>query len=114
VLIDRPPFYQEHLTENHINIAHLFIIISNLYEDNQQEKIDYLEKALKILEENIHLQYDITAYCFQLIGQYYQKQNNKKKASIFYRKTLEIQKKIYPTDHFILNETQSLINSTEN
>jgi tetratricopeptide (TPR) repeat protein len=107
-------FYEQHLTENHINIAHLLMIIAGLYEDNENEKIEFLERASKILQENIHLQYDTTANCFKLIGQYYQKQNVKNKALMFYMKTLEIQKKIYPEDHFILNETQCLIDDIEN
>ncbi|CAF1272174.1 unnamed protein product [Adineta steineri] len=102
-------FYEQHLTKNHINIVHLLLIIAELYEDNDKERIDYLEKALKILEENIHLHYDTTANCLKLIGQYYQKQQLNDKAMTFYKRTLEIQKKIYPKKHFTLKEIQYLI-----
>jgi tetratricopeptide (TPR) repeat protein len=112
--LDQLNFYEQYLMESHINIARLLMIIAELYEDNEEQKIEFLERASGILQENIHLQYDTTANCFKLIGQYYQKQNLKNRAIMFYMRTLEIQKKIYPEDHFILNETQCLIDDIEN
>jgi tetratricopeptide (TPR) repeat protein len=113
--IKRLNFYEQHLTENRINIAYLFMIIAELYEEHEKERMDFLERASSILQETTHLHYDTTANCFKLLGQYHQKQNlNNNEALKFYRKTLEIQKKIYPNDHPILDETQCLINDIEN
>ena len=106
-------FYEYHLTEYHINMAYLFIIIAELYEDNEKERINFLKKALDILQENLHLHYETTASCMKLIGQYYQKQNLTDQAIEFYGKTLEIYQKIYPQDHFTIKETKDLIGTTE-
>ncbi|CAF1492787.1 unnamed protein product [Adineta steineri] len=106
-------FYEQYLTYNHVNIAYLFMIIAELYEDNEIERIEFLEKALNILQENIHLHYDTTANCLKLIGQYYQKQNSLELAMGFYIKCQEIQKKIYFEDHPTLKEIQYLINTID-
>jgi tetratricopeptide (TPR) repeat protein len=101
--------------ENHINVAHLCIIIAKLYEDHEREKINYLERALKILQENIHLQYATTADCLMMIGNYFQKQNeNISKAKKYYIRALELQEKIYPKDYPVLSKTQGLIDNIEN
>ncbi|CAF0979839.1 unnamed protein product [Adineta steineri] len=106
-------FYEQYLTYNHVNVAYLFMIIAELYEDNEIERIEFLEKALNILQENIHLHYDTTANCLKLIGQYYQKQNSLELAMGFYIKCQEIQKKIYFEDHSTLKEIQCLINTID-
>jgi tetratricopeptide (TPR) repeat protein len=107
-------FYQQYLTENHVNLAYLFMIIAELYDENEEEKIEFLEKALRILHENIYQQYAITADCLMAMGNYYHKQKLNNKAKMYYIRALEIQKKIYPKNHSILEKTQGLINVIEN
>jgi tetratricopeptide (TPR) repeat protein len=113
--LDQLSFYEQYLTENHINVAHLLIIIAKLYEDDEREKISYLERALKIMEENIHLQYATTAECLMMIGNYFERQNeNIRKAKKYYIRALELQKRIYPEDYPLLSKTQDLIDNIEN
>lgn len=102
-------YYEQYLTKDHVNIAYLLMIMAELYENNEDQRIICLEKASKILEKNLHLHYDTTANCFKLIGQYYEKKHLNEKGITFYMKTLEIQKKIYPENHLVLKETQYLI-----
>ncbi|CAF1289003.1 unnamed protein product [Adineta ricciae] len=102
-------FYEHCLTKDHPNIAHLLMILAELYEVNEDQRIDYLQKALNILEENRHHNYDQTANCFKLIGKFYAEKHLYEQAKIFFKKTLEIQKQIYPNKHLIIKETQYLI-----
>ncbi|CAF3352756.1 unnamed protein product [Rotaria socialis] len=98
----------------HVNIAHLSMKISELFEDSNDQKKDLLLKALRILETSVHLEYVATANCLMMIAEYYQKQNFDERASNYYIRALEKRKKIYPKDHFIILKTQSLIGTNGN
>ncbi|CAF4466627.1 unnamed protein product, partial [Adineta steineri] len=91
------------------SIANIYMEISQLYDYNHSNHIYYLEKALNIFENNIHIQYLITYQCFSFIANYYFKKSLFDKSRKYYLKTLEIQKKIYPKDHSIIIQTQSII-----
>ena len=62
--------YEEYLTKNHFNVAYLLMTIAELYEDNEEERIEFVERAAQILQENIHLQYYATANCFKMAGDF--------------------------------------------
>jgi tetratricopeptide (TPR) repeat protein len=111
--LDQLSFYDQYLPESHINIAHLSMKIGELYEDNDDRKLHSLQRALHILEKNIHLEYATSANCLMMIAEYYQKRNAYEKALQYYIRALEIRKKIYPTNHSIVFETQSLIDAIE-
>jgi tetratricopeptide (TPR) repeat protein len=105
---------EKHLPLNHMAIAYLSLKIGELYGDNDDRKISSLERALNILEKNIHFEYVTIASCLIMIAQYYQKQNVNENASKYYNRAIEIQKKIYPENHSIIIETQHLIDETQN
>ncbi|CAF3412201.1 unnamed protein product [Rotaria socialis] len=75
-------FCQEQLTiyekepfENRVKIANILINIGELYDDNSDEKIQVLDKALSILKKNVRVQYAVTAGCLFMIAEYYHKRN---------------------------------------
>jgi tetratricopeptide (TPR) repeat protein len=97
--------YEEHLPSNHIANAYLLMKLGELYDDNHEEKKAVLERALHILEESFHLEYETTATCLMMIAQYYQNKNQKIDALQYYKRALEIRHKIYPDDHLIIKQT---------
>ncbi|CAF1042827.1 unnamed protein product [Rotaria sordida] len=107
-------FYEKYLPENHIIIGHLLMILGEFYEEIDDRKINSLQRALRIFEKNVHLEYATTANCLIMIAEYYQKQNVYERALKYYIRAIEIRKKIYPKDHSILLETESLIDLVTN
>ena len=105
--------YSQYLPIDHPSIAHLLIVKGKLYRDNNPEQIQCYEKALYILEKNIHYEYESTANCLMLMGQYYDCREMYEKSIDNYRRAIEIQIKIYPADHAILLKTQNLIQLVE-
>ena len=112
--LDHLSFYEQHLGESHINIAHLLMKIAELYAHDDEQKIKSLERALDILQENFFREYATIASCLMMIAEYHQKQNNIQIALKLYIRTIEIQKKIYPKDHWLSIKTQGLIKALEN
>ena len=110
---DQLSFYEKCLPENHVSIAHLSMKIAELYEDNDDRKIYSLQRALRILEKSVHLEYATTAACLMMIGEYHQRRNANEKALKYYNRALEIRKKIYPKDHSIILKTNSAIDTVE-
>ncbi|CAF1433687.1 unnamed protein product [Adineta steineri] len=102
-------WYEKYFPDCYSSIANIYMEISQLYDYNHSNHIYYLEKALNIFENNIHIQYLITYQCFSFIANYYFKKSLFDKSRKYYLKTLEIQKKIYPKDHSIIIQTQSII-----
>ncbi|CAF4498289.1 unnamed protein product [Rotaria sp. Silwood2] len=103
--------YEKEPFENQISIANILITIGELYDDNNDEKIRVLDRALSILKKNIHIQYAAAADCFFMIAEYYHKRNVDEKAFDHAMRALEIRRKIYPNNHSILIETQCLIDA---
>ncbi|CAF3567861.1 unnamed protein product [Rotaria sp. Silwood1] len=79
--------------------------------NNNDQKIQVLDKALSLLKKNMHIQYATTANCSFMIAEYCYKQTISEKAYDHAMRALEIRKKIYPDDHSILIETQGLIDA---
>ncbi|CAF5060892.1 unnamed protein product, partial [Rotaria magnacalcarata] len=65
--------YEKEPFENRIKIANILINIGELYDDNSDEKIQVLDKALSILKKNVRVQYAVTAGCLFMIAEYYHK-----------------------------------------
>ncbi|CAF3064516.1 unnamed protein product [Rotaria sp. Silwood2] len=103
--------YEKEPSENEISMANILMIIGELYEDSNDQKIQVLDKALSLLKKNMHIQYATTAKCCFMIAEYYHKQNISKKAFDHAMRALEIRRKIYPDNHSILIETQTLIDT---
>ena len=100
-------WYENHFSERYLSIANILLEISQLYDDENSNKIVYLEKALNIFQNNIHIQYLTTSNCLICIGNHYFYD----KARNYYLKAIEIQNKIYPKDHSIILKTQSIIDT---
>jgi len=111
--VDQLCFYEKYLLGNHVSIAHLTMKIGELYEDSDDRKILSLQRALRILEKSVHIEYATTANCLMMIAEYYQKRNAHERVLKYYIRALEIRKKNYPKDHSIILKTQSLIDTGE-
>ncbi|CAF1600701.1 unnamed protein product [Didymodactylos carnosus] len=105
--------YEQHLSENHTGIAYLLMKLGELYEEDDNQKIQAYKRALHILEKNVHLEYATTANCLTLVAQYYTGKSMHEEALVYYKRAMEIQKKIYPAGLSILIETQKLIDRAE-
>lgn len=64
-------FYEQHLDENHLGIAHLLIQIPGLCEDGDEQTIKSLERALCVLQQNVHDDYAALVNCLLLIAEYH-------------------------------------------
>jgi len=100
--------YQKELSENHIAIAHILMILGKL-----SNKIDYYETALTIFERNISQEYASTANCLMLLAKYYAEQNLYEKALLFYTRAYEIHRKIYPSNHSLILESEKMLSCIE-
>jgi tetratricopeptide (TPR) repeat protein len=100
--------YQKDLSENHITIAHILMILGKL-----SDKIDYYETALTIFERNISQEYASTANCLMLLAKYYAEQNLYEKALSFYMRAYEIHRKIYPLNHSLILESGNMLSCIE-
>jgi len=103
--------YERDLPENHPGIGHLLMKIGESYDDNDDRKIDSLQRALFILEKNVHLDYITTANCLLMIGTYFQKHKKNMEAVEYYLRAHEIRTKIYPENHTKIWEIQWLIDA---
>jgi tetratricopeptide (TPR) repeat protein len=102
--------YQRDLPENHLAIGHLLMKIGESYQDSDDRKIDSLQKALVILERNIHLDYITTANCLLMIATYFQKQKKNMEAAKYLIRAHEIQTEIYPKNHTKVYQTRHNVN----
>ncbi|CAF0943229.1 unnamed protein product [Adineta steineri] len=100
--------YKKYLPAHHISIAYLFVKLGELYEDDDIRKIASLRRALRIFERSLFIEYVPTANCLLMIAEYYKNQNGYDSASKYYNRALKIQEKIYPNNHSIILQTQSL------
>ncbi|CAF3597463.1 unnamed protein product [Adineta steineri] len=101
--------YKKYLPAYHISIAYLLVKLGELYEDDDIRKIASLRRALRIFERSLFIEYVPTANCLLMIAEYYKNQNGYDSASKYYNRALKIQEKIYPNNHSIILQTQSLI-----
>ncbi|CAF3718204.1 unnamed protein product [Rotaria sp. Silwood1] len=72
---DKLSAYEKDLSEKHINIAHFLMKLLELCEENDDQKINLLLRALRIFEKHVHFEYASTANCLMAIAEYHQKQN---------------------------------------
>jgi hypothetical protein len=87
--------------------------IGESYDDSDDRKIGLLQKALFILEKNVHLDYVITANCLLLVAIYFHKQKKNMEAAKYYIRAHEIRTKIYPENHTKICEIQCLIDAVK-
>ena len=86
---------------NHRNIGHIYMKIGDL----SNEK-NYYRKALEIFQKNLHQDYLSNANCLLKLAQLYQNEQ-----SLYcYLKANELYKKIYPSNHLSITNTQKQIN----
>ncbi|CAF1352734.1 unnamed protein product [Rotaria sp. Silwood1] len=88
--------------ENHVSIAFIQMKIGQLLNDKS-----YYEKALTIFEKNLHQHYESTSNCLIILAKFYQNEQ----ALSLYSKANEIQRKIYPSKHSSILNSQQMINN---
>ena len=106
--LEQVTLFESHLGENYSTVAHLLMKLAELYTNDVSQKFQVLQRALHILEKNVHLEYATTATCLTMLGKCYVEQNQFDRASMFYMRALEIQEKIYPSNHPIIIQTRTL------
>ena len=104
-------FYEKYLSVDHVNIAYLAMKIGEFLENDAQQRIDFLLRALNIFEKCVHIEYAATANCLMLIAKHYQKSETYDIARKYFLRALEIYEKIYPEGHQIIRQTQSIIDA---
>ncbi|UJR08045.1 hypothetical protein I4U23_012322 [Adineta vaga] len=100
--------HKKYLPENHVSIAYILMKLGQLL-----DKIDFYLEAFYIFERNLYREYASTAKCSILIAQCYDKHKMYEEALSFYTKAYQIQTKIYPKNHSIINGTEQLLTIVE-
>ncbi|CAF2198213.1 unnamed protein product [Rotaria magnacalcarata] len=107
--LEQLTLYETHLGENHLSVVHLLMKVGEIQINDDQHKFQVLKRALNILEKNDHIDYATMATCLMMLVKCCVQQNQYEQVSTFYMRALEVQEKIYPTNHPIIIGTQILI-----
>ena len=82
--------YSQHLASNHASIAHLLVMNGKLSHRDHKERSHCYQRALHILEKNIHSQYTSAASCLMAIGQDSEVEKMYEEAASYYKRVNEI------------------------
>lgn len=102
-------FYEKDSFQSQISRAHLLMTIAGLYNDDNSERINILEKAWSILKKNVYIHYATSADCLYMMADYYHKRRMKEEAYGHAINALEVRRKIYPDNHSIIPATENLV-----
>lgn len=105
--------YETHLTRDYSSIAYFQMKQAELYDDDNNKislQLKLYEEALNILQKNTHLHHEKTVQCLTFLAVHLMKhQNEYEIASDRLKSALNLQEKIYPKSHSIIQETKNLI-----
>ena len=101
-------FYEGELPKNHVNIAHILMILGKLTDD-----MNCYKRALNIFEKKISYDYAATAECLEAIAKHHGKRRLYMEALNFQKRAFEIQTLIYPANHAVIDDSRKSLRDWE-